>query len=127
MGTSNGGESDSDDDILDEHSTHQLRNPHHPVIPSGSRPGQKSKNVTAKVAKEIQDAKDKGFDADIEALLSGLATDMKALAVKHSRSEDIVKQLIIQRTNYKNTRKASLFNALVHHIALEVNNSKLLI
>lgn len=119
------GEDDSGGEFLDEHSSHHLRNPDRPIIPPSTRPKHtRGKKYTASVAREVRKAKDALLDTDLEAVLGKLEVDIKMLAEKHSRSEDSIKQLVTQHTNYKNTKKVNIFNALVHQTALEVNGGR---
>ena len=100
-------------------------NPHLPLNHTKSRRQlADAEKESMKVQKTISQAKRNDVEEDLNEMLAKHARDIEELAKKHGRKQDYINKIITNRTCYKNPRKVSLHNAIVHHKNQEVNGGK---
>ncbi|EIW81513.1 hypothetical protein CONPUDRAFT_73223 [Coniophora puteana RWD-64-598 SS2] len=100
------------------------RNPMNPVIKTRARrtpltPAQKEAREVARLQKEIRDA---ALAADVKAMLP-TKDDIKRCAAKHEVDIKKVEELLAVRLNAKQKREKQLYNAIMHHEKIRLDNT----
>lgn len=101
---------------------HVLNNPDKDLQPTHLRPSATdAQKATCKLGQEAKRGRNQLLAADISAYIVERDARIDALAEKHSVTLSFILKSIHASTGYKQTRKPSLHNALLHIKKLEVN------
>lgn len=117
----------SSGDHHNRRTTWSSRNQHLPLNYNRSnlnRPTPDAEKGTMKARQADLKAKRSELETDINEILEKHAKDIDDLAKKHSRTSEYINKIVTNRTCYKNPRKVSLHNAIIHHKNEEINGGK---
>ncbi|RXW11727.1 hypothetical protein EST38_g14128 [Candolleomyces aberdarensis] len=109
----------------DPSATYAGQNPHKKTIPvrEQGRVSEAHKN-TLQIRREVAREKAEAFAGDLKVLMDGQKEKVEELALKHSKSAEHVKGIVMAETHYKQKRKTNLQNARVHRKRLELNKGR---
>jgi hypothetical protein len=110
-----------DEDLVDVgDETWQKRNSDLLQQPIPPRVGKKSAAAaTADVASIVKKTMLGNLQADVEEVAKGVDAQISALAAKYHRPETEIRGMVAYKTGIKKTRKATLHNAIVHHLSVK--------
>jgi hypothetical protein len=107
--------------------TWAARNPARAVLNPRPPPARltDTQKASRAIAREQKKANAKKLDNDIKAFLEQQQAKLDDIAKAHNIKVEKVKDLVGAYTHYKQTRKPTLHNAILHVKAMEVNQGKL--
>ena len=107
--------------------TWAARNPARPVLNPRPPPARltDAQKASRAIAHEQKKANAKKLDDDVKAFLEQQQAKLDGIARVHNVKVEKVKDLVGAYTHYKQTRKPTLHNAILHVKAMEVNQGKL--
>lgn len=107
--------------------TWAARNPARPVLNPRPPPARltDTQKASRAIAHEQKKANAKKLDDDIKAFLEQQQAKLNDIAKANNVKVEKVKDLVGAYTHYKQTRKPTLHNAILHVKAMEVNQGKL--
>ena len=108
----------------DLESTWASRNPTKPVIIPRTHVNKKrthTEQITAHTKQVLNQEKAEALQQAIQACLTAREAEIKHLAKDYGKKPDYIERLLNHGTNYTSHQRPSFYNALVHHLAQELN------